>query len=311
MGTQVKNTSAGYKVGTAAAQKIGFFGATPVVQPSGAAEGALTDSTGGSTANATLAAVGATNTYDETFTVPHLPDDISIGDIINVSGTPGRAVPTVTAKCILHGPADADPPPAPSPEISVPGVSTAGMGGHPSVGFLWILPDEINPVAESLAGSIVGLPTVYVHDFDAHSLLYTTPMVGKVYLIGVGCSNVPIKEGTAYATMFYFGMRIDFWADDRSASVDHPRYWWKDNTGEDFSGMEDGNDNGYFGSIVCESNWCIDSVRMLSLQDPAPDHDGGVRIHFPGEMSTGGLPLTSSAAGTFSLELSDPILFTP
>lgn len=69
MGTQVKNTSAGYKVGTAATQKVGFFGATPVVQPSGAAEGALTDSTGGSTANATLAAVGATNSGDVSATI--------------------------------------------------------------------------------------------------------------------------------------------------------------------------------------------------------------------------------------------------
>lgn len=43
MGTQVRNTAAGYKIGTAATQKVGFFGATPVVQPSGAAQAAATD----------------------------------------------------------------------------------------------------------------------------------------------------------------------------------------------------------------------------------------------------------------------------
>lgn len=43
MGTQLKNTSTGLKIGTAASQKVGVFGATPVVQPSGATQAAATD----------------------------------------------------------------------------------------------------------------------------------------------------------------------------------------------------------------------------------------------------------------------------
>lgn len=41
MGTQVRNTSAGYKIGTAPTQKVGLFGATPVVQPAAAAQAAV------------------------------------------------------------------------------------------------------------------------------------------------------------------------------------------------------------------------------------------------------------------------------
>ncbi len=54
-------TTTGTKIGTATTQKIGFFNATPVVQPSGAAQAALTDSTTG-TAGTTLADVGASFT---------------------------------------------------------------------------------------------------------------------------------------------------------------------------------------------------------------------------------------------------------
>lgn len=45
-------------------EKIGFLGATPVVQVASANQTALTDSTGGAVADATLAAVGATNGGD-------------------------------------------------------------------------------------------------------------------------------------------------------------------------------------------------------------------------------------------------------
>lgn len=51
----VVNTSTGTKIGSAATQKLGFWNATPVVQPSSANQTALTDSTGGSVADATLA----------------------------------------------------------------------------------------------------------------------------------------------------------------------------------------------------------------------------------------------------------------
>jgi hypothetical protein len=49
-------TSSGTKIGTAVGQKIGFWNATPIVQPSGASQGAITDSTG-SSATTTLVTV--------------------------------------------------------------------------------------------------------------------------------------------------------------------------------------------------------------------------------------------------------------
>ncbi|MDR3406374.1 MAG: hypothetical protein P4L99_28070 [Chthoniobacter sp.] len=59
--------SSGTKIGTSAtAEKLGFFNATPIVQPHGAAQAALTDSTGGDTSSATLAATAGI----ETVTIP-------------------------------------------------------------------------------------------------------------------------------------------------------------------------------------------------------------------------------------------------
>jgi hypothetical protein len=66
----VFNTTTGTKIGTAVAQKIGFWNVTPVVQPAAAAQAAaaaqtqdsLTDSTGG-TASTTLAAITAGAAY--------------------------------------------------------------------------------------------------------------------------------------------------------------------------------------------------------------------------------------------------------
>jgi hypothetical protein len=49
---------------SAVTQKLGFYGTTPVVQPAGANQAALTNSTGGAY-DGTLAAVGATNAGDE------------------------------------------------------------------------------------------------------------------------------------------------------------------------------------------------------------------------------------------------------
>lgn len=57
-------TTTGSKIGTGATQKLGFFGATPVVQPAAAGQVALTDSSGG-TASDTIAAIGATYTQAE------------------------------------------------------------------------------------------------------------------------------------------------------------------------------------------------------------------------------------------------------
>lgn len=56
-------STTGSKIGTAVTQKLGFWNVTPVVQPSGAEQAALTDSSGG-TANGTVEAVGATNSGD-------------------------------------------------------------------------------------------------------------------------------------------------------------------------------------------------------------------------------------------------------
>jgi hypothetical protein len=55
----VSGTGAGTKIGTSTSQKLGFFDKTPVIQPAGANQAALTNSTGG-TADGTLAAVSGT-----------------------------------------------------------------------------------------------------------------------------------------------------------------------------------------------------------------------------------------------------------
>ena len=70
----IKTTAAGQEhpdgqVVGATGEKLAFLGATPVVQRVGAAQTAITDSTGGSTANATMAAVGATNGSDVSATI--------------------------------------------------------------------------------------------------------------------------------------------------------------------------------------------------------------------------------------------------
>lgn len=54
--------SDGVQIGSAASEKVGLFGVTPVVQPAGANQAALTDNSGG-TASDTIAAIGAT--YDQ------------------------------------------------------------------------------------------------------------------------------------------------------------------------------------------------------------------------------------------------------
>lgn len=57
----VINTVTGTKIGTTASQKIGFWNATPIIQPAGANQAAITDSTGG-TAGFTLSDVTVTPT---------------------------------------------------------------------------------------------------------------------------------------------------------------------------------------------------------------------------------------------------------
>ena len=63
-----KRGLAGTQFGSATTEKIGFFGATPIVQPANANQAALTDSSGG-TADGTVSAVGDTSAGDESATI--------------------------------------------------------------------------------------------------------------------------------------------------------------------------------------------------------------------------------------------------
>ena len=55
----------GTRVGQTAADKVGFYGATPVAQPTAAAQAAVTDASGGAAA-ATNGIVTITGTYNST-----------------------------------------------------------------------------------------------------------------------------------------------------------------------------------------------------------------------------------------------------
>lgn len=59
------DSSDGYMVGQAATSKVGFYGITPVVQPTAAAQAAITDSSGGAAAPTTGVAA-LTGTYNST-----------------------------------------------------------------------------------------------------------------------------------------------------------------------------------------------------------------------------------------------------
>lgn len=57
--------SEGCLVGNSATDEVGFWGATPVARPSGANQGVITDSSGG-TANLTTGVAALTGTYNST-----------------------------------------------------------------------------------------------------------------------------------------------------------------------------------------------------------------------------------------------------
>lgn len=65
----IRRTRAGINIGIVGGEKIGFYGTTPIVQRTSAAQTAITDSTGGGHSNATLAQVGATNSGDVSATI--------------------------------------------------------------------------------------------------------------------------------------------------------------------------------------------------------------------------------------------------
>jgi hypothetical protein len=63
--TNTVKTGGGYVVGQSASDLVCFYGATPIAQPSGAAQAAVTDASGG-TAAATNGILTLTGTYNST-----------------------------------------------------------------------------------------------------------------------------------------------------------------------------------------------------------------------------------------------------
>jgi hypothetical protein len=63
--TQTPKSADGLAVGQSASDLVGFYGATPIAQPSGAAQAAVTDASGG-TAAATNGILTLTGTYNST-----------------------------------------------------------------------------------------------------------------------------------------------------------------------------------------------------------------------------------------------------
>lgn len=63
--TQTPKSDDGFAVGQSSSDKVGFYGATPIAQPSGAAQAAVTDASGG-TAAATNGIATLTGTYNST-----------------------------------------------------------------------------------------------------------------------------------------------------------------------------------------------------------------------------------------------------
>ena len=71
----------GYNVGQSASSKVGFYGSTPVVQPSGAAQAAITDNSGGS-ADPSTGVVALTATYNSTIIADALATVIAQGNAV-------------------------------------------------------------------------------------------------------------------------------------------------------------------------------------------------------------------------------------
>jgi hypothetical protein len=63
--TNTPKTGGGYTVGQSATDLVGFYGTTPAAQPSGAAQAAITDTSGG-TASATTGLQALSGTYNST-----------------------------------------------------------------------------------------------------------------------------------------------------------------------------------------------------------------------------------------------------
>lgn len=63
--TTTQKSPGGYTVGQSSSDLVGFYGTTPAAQPSGAAQAAITDASGG-TANSATGVVTITGTYNQT-----------------------------------------------------------------------------------------------------------------------------------------------------------------------------------------------------------------------------------------------------
>lgn len=63
--SQTPKSADGHVVGQSSADLIAFYGSTPIVQPSGAAQGVITDSSGGA-ANPATGVAALTGTYNST-----------------------------------------------------------------------------------------------------------------------------------------------------------------------------------------------------------------------------------------------------
>jgi hypothetical protein len=63
--TNTPKTGGGYTVGQSSSDLVGFYGATPIARPSGAAQAAVVDASGG-TAAATNGILTLTGTYNST-----------------------------------------------------------------------------------------------------------------------------------------------------------------------------------------------------------------------------------------------------
>jgi hypothetical protein len=82
--TQMKNTGAGLQIGTTADQKIGFFAADPVVQPTAAAQAAVGTTGAAAVALTQATKAAATQAALTLYTETHIITNVFPADVTNV-----------------------------------------------------------------------------------------------------------------------------------------------------------------------------------------------------------------------------------
>lgn len=82
--TNTPKTGGGMEVGQSTSDLVGFWGVTPVVQPVGAAQAAITDSSGGA-ASATTGVQALTSTYNSTLLGNALATVIAQGNALRAA----------------------------------------------------------------------------------------------------------------------------------------------------------------------------------------------------------------------------------